>query len=158
MKITPEEFDLVTGHASTGECDLDLAEVVRSAIEEGEVAPGNSDLLEKIRQVRIDRDHAIAEYNEHSSGLYTGSVVYSSDVERVECNRAVAGKSIIWNLQNSLPRMLLGSKREQAEQIVRESIAGIEGIYPEFDASVYRATSVREEEHLESEPESKPDI
>jgi hypothetical protein len=69
-------------------------------------------LLEAIRETRIDRNQAIAEFNETQAGLYAVSVVYASDLLRVLSDPSVSIRSKLIDLANLTAGVLLKQSLE----------------------------------------------
>jgi molybdopterin-biosynthesis enzyme MoeA-like protein len=158
MKITKAEFKAIFGTAEGFTSDLKAA--IAAAVAQADAAPENSDLLEEIREVKIHRDHAIAEFNEITAALFKGSWVYQSDIDRILGDRASAAKAKILGLPNKMARVLRGTTRDQALDLLHKEVEQIEKSFPEFDPANFRATTVienppaRAEEYTEAEEES----
>jgi hypothetical protein len=150
MKISLKDLKRVLGNghpvAVSGDASgqYDLAAVVRDAVAQADAAPANNHIIEDVRQLQIDRNHRIAEYNEILAGLFSGEQLYVDDVNRVLGDRAVAVKSRLLSLPSAMARILLGAKRDQAAATIQEKIAEIAAEIPEFDAADFRAREVRE--------------
>jgi hypothetical protein len=142
MKITESEFKTIFG--STEGFTSDLKTAIAIAVDQADTTPENGDLLEEIRNVRIARDHAIAEFNEITASLFKGSWVYQADVDRILCDRASAARSKLLGLPNKMARVLRGTTLNQAVVLLRKEVEQIEKSFPEFDPANFRATSVIE--------------
>ena len=157
MKIAKPEFKTIFGTAEGFTSDLKTA--IAAAVDQADAAPENSDLLEEIRKVRIARDHAIAEFNEITAALFKGNWVYQSDVDRILCDRASAARSKLLGLPNKMARVLRGTTRDQAVDLLRKEVEQIEKSFPGFDPADFRATTVidnppaRAEDQTEAEKE-----
>ncbi len=153
MKITRPEFKTIFGTAEGFTHDLKTAIAV--AVDQADAAPENSDLLEDIRKVRIQRDHAIAEFNEITAALFKGGWVYQSDIDRILGDRASAARSKLLGLPNKMARVLRGTTRDQAVDLLRREVEQIEKSFPEFDPANFRATTVTENSLARAEEEQE---
>ena len=138
------EYVLRASVEATGDDQFDLKEAVARAVAEADERPDNSDILQEIRQTRIQRNHAIAEFNEVTAGLCKGTWVYASETERILGNRIGAARSKLLGLPNRTARVLLKAKPEDALEVLREAIAEIIREIRPFRASDFRAREVQD--------------
>jgi hypothetical protein len=131
-----------------------LRDRVAAELSDSEQLPENDDLLEAIRQTRIDRNIAIATINEVTAGLYKGVYCYVSDVERVVGDRFSVVRGKLLSLPTKLVRVIRGLKPEQIEEVIREEIQDISKEIKPFEPSDFRSrgfTESPEDSILETE-------
>jgi hypothetical protein len=150
--VSRKQLEYVLGASVDGDGDqFDLKDAVARAVAQADERPDNHAILEEIRRVRIDRNHAIAKFNEITAGLYKGSCVYASEAERILGDRIGAAKSRLLGLANRCARVLLKQKREDALKVLREAIAEITREIRPFRADDFRAKDVKESSSVEEE-------
>ena len=107
------------------------------------VEPDNADLVAKIRKVRTERDHVVAEANEIVAALFSGQTVYARDMERVMSDRSVIARSKLLGLPQLLARVVLGAGPRAIDHIAEEVEQIVSEIKP-FDAADFRAKEVQD--------------
>jgi hypothetical protein len=150
--VSREQLEYVLGAVvdATGD-QFDLREAIARAVAQADERPDNHDILKEIRQTRIQRNHAIAEFNEITAGLYKGSCVYTSEAERILGDRMGAAKSKLLGLANRCARVLLKQKREDALKVLSDAVSEIVGEIRPFRVSDFRAKDVKESPSVEEE-------
>jgi hypothetical protein len=130
---------------------------LQACVEKAEATPDNADLLSAIRQTRINRNHAIAEYNEIQAGLYKGTVAYAHEVERVLSDRSAVIRSKLLGLANLTARMLLMQSRADAVSILEKAITPIAKECRPSNADDFKAKEVQDrgDEPDDAEPDAE---
>jgi hypothetical protein len=145
MLVSREQLEYVLGASvDTAGAQFDLKDAIARAVAQADERPDNHDILEEIRKTRIQRNHAIAEFNEITAGLYKGTCVYASEAERILGDRIGAAKSKLLGLANRCARVLLKQKREDALKVLSDAVSEIVGEIRPFRASDFRARDVKE--------------
>jgi hypothetical protein len=106
--------------------------------------PDNQDLLEEIKQVRIDRNIVLAIINEIHAGIYKGSYTYTADTERVVGDRFVSVRSKLLSLPTKIVRVIRGLKRDDVVRIVQEEMTEIAAAMKPLNAGDFRARDVKD--------------